>query len=486
MTVLERSRDDVEDLADAERDFHRRYPEFDPTGAFARLRSIEYGRLDATGTVYLDYTGGGIHGISQIDGHAELLRTTVFGNPHSSSAPSLAATSHVETARRQVLEFFHASSDDYLCVFTANASAALKLVGESYPFGPDVPFALTADNHNSVNGIREFARRRGAPVRYVPVKAPELRLDRQAMSGVLSGTRTRGPSLLAFPAQSNYSGVQHPLGLIDEAHDHGWDVLVDAAAFAPTNRFDVGHFRPDFVVVSFYKVFGFPTGVGCLLIRRDRFERLSRPWFSGGTVTVASVAGDGHYLHTDESAFEDGTVDYLNLAAVVSGLRYVDRIDRDAIHRRVACLTEWLLDGLAGLHHTSGRPVVKVFGPMTMVERGGTIAFEVHDRDGHAIDPDDVERMANRSGISLRSGCFCNPGASEAAHGFGTAELTTWFTRPGPVTHEDLRDGLFSRYGRGIGAVRASVGVATNFADVHRFMCFVEAFVDQAVEVTPR
>ena len=136
MTVLERSRDDVEDLADAERDFHRRYPEFDPTGAFAWLRSIEYGRLDATGTVYLDYTGGGLHGISQIDEHAELLRSTVFGNPHSSSAPSLAATSHVETARRQVLEFFHASSDDYLCVFTANASAALKLVGESYPFGP--------------------------------------------------------------------------------------------------------------------------------------------------------------------------------------------------------------------------------------------------------------------------------------------------------------------------------------------------------------
>ncbi|MFI5044294.1 MAG: hypothetical protein ACHQDC_05835, partial [Acidimicrobiales bacterium] len=111
MNVLELSRDGVEDLADAERDFHRRYPEFDPTGAFARLRSVEYGRLDATAPVYLDNTGGGIPGISQIDGHAELLRSTVFGNPHSSSEPSLAATAHVETARRQVLEFFDASSD---------------------------------------------------------------------------------------------------------------------------------------------------------------------------------------------------------------------------------------------------------------------------------------------------------------------------------------------------------------------------------------
>ena len=62
-------------------------------------------------------------------------------------------------------------------------------------------------------------------------------------------------------------------------------------------------------------------GIGCLLARRDKLEMLQRPWFSGGTISIASVQGDGHHLHHDETAFEDGTVDYLNLPAVSTGLR---------------------------------------------------------------------------------------------------------------------------------------------------------------------
>ena len=120
--------------------------------------------------MYLDYTGGGLHAASQIDAHVELLRTAVLGNPHSNNPTSLAATALVERTRAQVCEFFHAPPDEYLCVFTPNATGALRLVGESYPFEPGGTFALTFDNHNSVNGIREFARRGGATVAYVPVR----------------------------------------------------------------------------------------------------------------------------------------------------------------------------------------------------------------------------------------------------------------------------------------------------------------------------
>ena len=160
------------------------------------------------------------------------------------------------------------------------------------------------------------------------------------MTEVLAAADPSARNLLAFPAQSNFSGVQHPLDLVEEAHDAGWDVLVDAAAFAPTNRLDVARVRPDFVTFSFYKIFGFPTGVGCLLMRRDRIDALARPWFAGGTITIASVQGDGHYLHRDEAGFEDGTVDYLNLPAVETGLRHLERIGLDAIHDRVVALDE--------------------------------------------------------------------------------------------------------------------------------------------------
>ena len=160
-------------------------------------------------------------------------------------------------------------------------------------------------------------------------------------------------------------------------------MLVDATAFAPTNRFDVAAIRPDFVAVSFYKIIGFPTGVGCLLVRRDRLDRLRRPWFSGGTVTIASVQGDGHYLRPDAGAFEDGTVDYLNLPAVGVGLGFLERIGRDAdppagrCASRAGCSTPspgCATATAAAWSRSTDRP--------TAPTAGGTIAFLVRDRDG--------------------------------------------------------------------------------------------------------
>jgi selenocysteine lyase/cysteine desulfurase len=471
-----------EGYAAAESSFAARFPDFDPDGNFAALRRREYGRLDATDHVYLDYTGGGLHAAGQIAAHAELVNGQVLGNPHSNNPSSLASSALVERCRGVVCEFFNAPPEEYLCVFTANATGALKLVGESYRFESGGTFALTFDNHNSVNGIREFARRKGATIAYVPVIAPELRLDRAAMTSVLAAADRSTRNLLAFPAQSNFSGVQHPLDLVEEAHGAGWDVLVDAAAFAPTNRFDVARIRPDFVSISFYKIIGYPTGIGCLLMRRDRLESLTRPWFSGGTVTIASVQGDGHYLRPDASAFEDGTVNYLNLPAVEFGLRHIEGVGLDSIHRRVMCLTQWLLTAMDGLRHRDGRRVIDVHGPVETIDRGGTVAFLVRDRDGRVLSERRIEELANRANISLRTGCFCNPGAGEVAHGLGSDEMTKWFGREEPVWPLDLREGLLRDHGRVLAAIRISLGVATNFADIYRLMCFLQGFVDRTVD----
>jgi selenocysteine lyase/cysteine desulfurase len=470
----------------AEQDFLAAWPDFDPTGTFAALRQREYGRLDATGHVYLDYTGGGLYAAGQLDAHARLLRDQVLGNPHSDNPTSRASTALVERTRRAVLDHFNAPEDEYLCVFTANASAALKLVGESYRFEPGGRFALTFDNHNSVNGIREFAARRGARVVYVPVQAPALRLDRAAMRRVLRTADPTRSNLLAFPAQSNFSGVQHPLALVDEAHAVGWDVLLDTAAFAPTNRLDLSRVHPDFACVSFYKMMGYPTGAGCLLVRREAARRLVRPWFAGGTVTIASVQGAGHYLHDGEAGFEDGTVDYTNLPAVEIGLRHLELLGIDRIHARVTALTGWLLDAFARLRHAIGRPVVEVLGPDDNHERGGTVAFELHDRDGRAVALPTIEALAGRANISLRTGCFCNPGAGEIAHHLGARELADWFDRDEPVAFAELRDGLLRDHDVQVGAVRVSLGAASSFADAYRFIRFIEGFVDRSVDEIER
>ncbi len=148
-----------------------------PSRGIDELRASEYARLDARGEVYLDYCGGSLYATSQVEEHQRLLRETVFGNPHSANPTSSAATALVEAARAAVLRFFRAAESEYECIFTANASGALRLVGEAYPFGPGGRFLATADNHNSVNGIREFARAKGASTAYVPLETPDLRVD---------------------------------------------------------------------------------------------------------------------------------------------------------------------------------------------------------------------------------------------------------------------------------------------------------------------
>jgi hypothetical protein len=135
---------------------------------FAALRAREYGRLDEQGEAYLDYTGAGLYADSQVREHLALLRHGVLGNPHSQHPASTASTELADRARAAILAFVNASRDEYAVVFTANASGALKLVGEAFPFAERSRLVLTADNHNSVNGIRKFAGAHGADVQSSP------------------------------------------------------------------------------------------------------------------------------------------------------------------------------------------------------------------------------------------------------------------------------------------------------------------------------
>ncbi len=441
------------------------------------LRTTDSARLDRAGQVYLDYTGGGLYADSQLREHLDLLTQGVFGNPHSQSPTSAASTALVERARAAVLAFFDASPDEYEAIFTPNATGALRLVGEAYPFRPGDRFLLTFDNHNSVNGIREFARARGAETTYVPSTAPALRVDTGQLERYLDVTPGEHHNLFAFPAQSNFSGVQHPLAWIDRAHSSGWDVLLDAAAYVPSNRLDLSRVHPEFVAISFYKMFGWPTGVGCLLARRDALARLERPWFSGGTIVAAFVQRDYHQDAPGAAHFEDGTVDYLNLPAVEIGLRHLERIGIETIHANVTALTHKLLQILTELEHCDGSPAATVYGPRSGDGRGGTVAFNFLQPDGRIVDERYVERIASRHGISLRTGCFCNPGAGEVA-----------FT----ISRETLIGGTFDDamtlddYVRAIGlpsggAVRASLGLVSNAADVEQFAEFASEFVDLAV-----
>lgn len=464
-----------DEMSQAYQKFIAEFPEYENTGIVDELRAKEYSRLDKKDQVYLDYTGGGLYSDHQLEEHMTLLRTGIFGNPHSTNPSSRASTQLAAQARSYVLEYFNASPDEYVLVFTKNASGALKLIGESYSFERDSRYLLTFDNHNAVNGIREYARSKGAVITYVPVVAPGLRIDSDQLLKDLGTPNHDRNNLFVFPAQSNFSGVQHSLEWITRAHLNGWDVILDAAAFAPTNRLDLSRHRPDFVPLSFYKMFGYPTGVGCLIAKKTALKKLRRPWFSGGTIEMASVQGDRHFLSDGAMAFEDGTIDYLNLPAVEIGLRHLRKIGPELIHTRVTALTAGLLRCLSSLSHSNGAPLVEIYGPREMVHRGASVAMNFLDPAGTVFNFRFVEEAASKHNISLRTGCFCNPGAGEIAFGLTKKDMVDCFGNEERASFEQC---ILAVKGKTAGAVRVSLGIVTNFADVYRFLRFVRSFID--------
>jgi selenocysteine lyase/cysteine desulfurase len=221
-------------------------------------------------------------------------------------------------------------------------------------------------------------------------------------------------------------------------------------------------------------MFGWPTGVGALLARRDALAKLERPWFSGGTIVAAFVQREWYQSAPGAAHFEDGTVDFLNVPAVEIGLRHLEKVGVDAIHRHVQALAAVLLEELRSLRHTSGAPAATIYGPCDVERRGATIAFNFLRTDGSIVDERYVDRVAHAHGISLRTGCFCNPGAGEVAFTIDRETLVGGEFGAG-MTLDDYVEAIGLPSG---GAIRASLGVASSRADLERFAAFAREFVD--------
>ena len=439
---------------------------------FADWRHRELARVEESGLAYLDYTGAALYPASLVRSDAERLMASVLGNPHSEHGPSRTSSGDLAEARTALLDFVGADPGEYAVILTANTTGACRLVGESFPFGPGGALLVSADNHNSVNGIREFARQAGADVHAIGLD-DELRLEDP---GDVLDRPSGAPSLFAFPAQSNFSGVRHPLELIVRAHRAGWRVLLDAASYLSTANLHLGVVKPDFLTLSLYKIAGYPTGLGALIARKEALAVLRRPWFSGGTVRWASVQHQRHMLSDAPEGFEDGTPAFLAAAAVGPALAAVRAADRERLARHLNQLTRSLLDGLSELRHANGTPLVLVHGPRGTADRGATVALSLHDANGRVIPYWEVELAARDQGIAVRGGCFCNPGCAERAFGFPDGRVRSCLDALGgeftiPRFAACLDD-------RTVGAIRVSMGLGTIRDDVDRFLGFLRRYAE--------
>ncbi|XP_015882118.3 molybdenum cofactor sulfurase isoform X1 [Ziziphus jujuba] len=472
------------------------------------IRATEFKRLD--GKVYLDHAGATLYSESQMEAIFKNLTANVYGNPHSQSDTSSATGDLVREARQQVLDYFKASPKEYSCIFTSGATAALKLVGESFPWSRNSCFMYTMENHNSVLGIREYALDQGASAFAIDIEEEtvhhKLSNGSAASMGALQHqvqrrNEARFPeneptgnvyNLFAFPSECNFSGLKFSLDLVktikkDSKRILGgspfcnghWMVFIDAAKGCATEPPDLSQYPADFVCVSFYKIFGYPTGLGALLARNDAAKLLKKTYFSGGTV-AASIA-DVDFVQRRkavEELFEDGTISFLSIASILHGFRILNSLTVAAISQHTKSLAIYVRKMLLSLGHENGASVCIIYGcqdsKVLYRDFGPVISFNLKRPDGSWYGYREVEKLASLSGIQLRTGCFCNPGACAKYLGLSHLDLLSNI-EAGHVCWDD-HDIL---NGKPTGAVRVSFGYMSTYEDAKSFIDFVRrSFVE--------
>ncbi|ETW08603.1 hypothetical protein H310_01147 [Aphanomyces invadans] len=473
----------------------------------SKLRAERFRHLE--GQVYLDHAGATIYGSHQVEQHATLLKQNLFGNPHSSSAvSSQRTTEEIDSARRDVAAFFHASLEEYDVVFTSGATAGLKLVGESFPFTRQSSFAYSVNAHNSVLGIRSFANARGATMFALPVEL--LDAVGQAATQSIHQDETNNEkdvyNLVAFPGECNFSGAKHPLSTIEALHRNvlnriplekcqvpskqpvhhpqgKWLVLLDAAKLAGTNPIDLSEFKPDFMVVSFYKLFGYPSGVGALFIKKSIARHLIKPFHGGGTLATSFSALNISRPHAaTHRRFEDGTIPYLSILACKTGLDTLRELTMESIQRHVGALSTYTYKALSTLRHANGTRVCEIYGShhvRSKQEAGSIVACNFKRHDGSYVGYTEFSALASLHGIHIRTGCFCNPGACQFYLGLTTMDLLSHVNQ-GHV----CGDAMDVIHDRPTGAIRVSFGYMTTKQDVDAFLAFVVQYYVSALPTT--
>lgn len=227
-------------------------------------------------------------------------------------------------------------------------------------------------------------------------------------------------NLFAFPSECNFSGLRFDLGLVNVmkedsyempgptlSHSGRWMVLIDAAKGSATSPPDLSKYKADFVVVSFYKLFGYPTGIGALIARNGAAKLLKKTYFSGGTV-AASIADVDFYKRRDgiEEYFEDGTLAFVSIASLRHGFRILNALTMSAIYRHTMSLALYIRKALLNLRHVNGSRVCTLYGindpELLCNEMGPTVSFNLKRPDGSWFGHREVEKLASLSNIQLR------------------------------------------------------------------------------------
>ncbi|KAH9888211.1 PLP-dependent transferase [Xylariomycetidae sp. FL2044] len=443
------------------------------------LRAEEYPMLKDD--VYLDHAGTTLYAKSLIDRFAADMTANLLGNPHSASASSQASMSRIEDIRLRVLQLFQADPAEFDVVFVHNATAGIKLVAEAFRAAPGgFNFLYHEAAHTSLVGIRQEARN-------------SLCMDTSAVKDWLNGEAPLPEvdydelALFAYPAQSNMNGQRFPLDWSEQlrrcnrrSEPNKLYTLLDAAALVATSLLNLGDSStaPDFTVLSFYKMFGFPD-LGALIVRRQAAAIFQhRKYFGGGTVDmVVSQKEQWHAPKTQSlhDALEDGTLPIHNIAALDSALDVHRQLfgSLSDVSSHTSFLQRRLHDGLASLRHANGELVCVIYSPSeeAILGNGPVVAFNLRSHAGVWISLSEFEKLAVLKNFHIRTGGLCNPGGIASALNLQPWEMKRNFSSGFRCGNEnDIMSG------KPTGVIRVSLGAMSTTTDVDKFISFIDEF----------
>ncbi|KVI09031.1 uncharacterized protein LOC112500558 [Cynara cardunculus var. scolymus] len=281
------TQDSITNLDEAFLKFLTMYPKYKSSEKIDQLRVDEYSHLaDNDSKVCLDYCGFGLFSFHQVIHYLEscainLSPITSNLNNHALYGGREKGTVEYDI-RTRIMDYLNIPESEYGLVFTVSRGSAFRLLAESYPFRTNKKLLTMFDHESqSVNWMAQSAKDKGAKVHSAWFKWPTLKpCSTHLKKQILNKKRRKKDSstgLFVFPVQSRVTGAKYSYQWMAFAQQNNWHVLLDAGALGPKDMDSLGLslFRPDFIITSFYRVFGFdPTGFGCLLIKKSVIRSL--------------------------------------------------------------------------------------------------------------------------------------------------------------------------------------------------------------------
>lgn len=319
------------------------------------------------------------------------------------------ATASMEAAREAARRFIGAESADEI-IFTRGTTEGLNLVAASYGelLNPGDEVVLTVmEHHSNIVPWQLMAARRGVVIKVVPI-LPDCSLDMDAFRRLLGSGRV---SLVSVAHVSNVLGTVNPVAEIAAlTHEAGAVLCVDGAQAVAHCAVDVRALGADFYAFSSHKMYG-PTGVGILYGRRSLLEAM--PPYQGGGEMIGHVSfTEGTTWAALPYKFEAGTPDFVDAAAFVKAVEFIDRTGMENIAAHEHELLEY-----ATARMTTEIPGMRIFG--TAPGKSAVISFLIGNAHHY-----DTGVLLDRQGVEVRTGHHCAQPLMEALGIEGTVRAS--------------------------------------------------------------